>query len=122
MEDRAKHSRTSQRDRGSFREAAQYWERRRLVYNAFLFAIFAGWVVFTWPHFRPMFAPLPVFQLSVLALLANVCYSAAYLIDFAFQGSATKAIWRSGLWIAGTVFAIILENYWIADEIYPYVS
>jgi len=25
------------------------------------------------------------------------------------------------LWVAGTVFAIVFANYWIADEIYPFV-
>jgi hypothetical protein len=26
---------------------------------------------------------------------------------------------RWGLWILGTLFAFVLANYWIADEIYP---
>jgi hypothetical protein len=26
------------------------------------------------------------------------------------------------VWLAGTPFAVLLENYWIADEIYPYVG
>jgi hypothetical protein len=104
------------------RDAARYWERRRLVYNAFLLVVFAAWVAFTWPHFRPAFAPFPLFQLCVLALLANACYSAVYLAEFAFQSARANPAWRPALWIAGTVFAILLENYWIADEIYPYVS
>jgi hypothetical protein len=28
---------------------------------------------------------------------------------------------RWGLWVIGTLFAIVFENYWIADEIYPFV-
>jgi hypothetical protein len=28
---------------------------------------------------------------------------------------------RSVLWVIGTLFAILLANYWIADEIYPFV-
>ncbi len=29
--------------------------------------------------------------------------------------------WRWGLFTIGTLFAIVLANYWIADEIYSYV-
>jgi hypothetical protein len=28
---------------------------------------------------------------------------------------------RSSIWVLGTVLAVLLENYWIADEIYPFV-
>lgn len=62
--------------------------------------------------------------MSVLALLANVCYCAAYLVDIPTQYSSVGAIWRRrrwGLWLMGMLFAIVLENYWIADEIYPFV-
>jgi hypothetical protein len=29
---------------------------------------------------------------------------------------------RLALWLAGMVFAIVFANYWIADEIYPFVN
>jgi type II secretory pathway component PulL len=29
--------------------------------------------------------------------------------------------WRWVLWLAGLILAIALTDYWIADEIYPYV-
>jgi hypothetical protein len=29
--------------------------------------------------------------------------------------------WRWSLWTCGMLFAILLANYWIADEIFPYV-
>ena len=67
---------------------------------------------------------ISLFQLSVLALIANVCYCAAYIVDLPMQFSSPGATMRRGrstLWVLGTVFAILLENYWIADEIYPYV-
>jgi hypothetical protein len=62
--------------------------------------------------------------LCVLALFANLCYSAAYLADVLLQYSSSRAIARGGRWViwsAGTLFAVLLANYWIADEIYPYV-
>jgi len=40
------------------------------------------------------------------------------------QSSSFRAAWRHWrwrLWLAGTLFAMALANYWIADEIYPYV-
>ena len=114
--------------RKSLSEAAQFWEPQRLAYNLALAAVFAAWVLATWPHFRPAFALIPVLQLGVLALLANVCYCAAYLVDIPIRLSNWSAMhgkfWqrgRWGLWLLGTVLAIVFENYWIADEIYPYV-
>jgi hypothetical protein len=62
--------------------------------------------------------------LAVLALLANVCYCAAYLVDIPMQLSSLASVWRHrrwGLWLMGMLLAIVMENYWIADEIYPFV-
>jgi hypothetical protein len=110
---------------GNFRsliaDAARFWEPRRLVYNFVLAVITILWVVLTWPHFRPALTLTSLFLLSILALIANACYSVAYFVDIPFQlsTSASRNRLRWGLWIAGTLFAILLTNYWIADEIYP---
>lgn len=106
------------------REAVRYWERRRLVYNVILAAVFAGWIGLTWPHFREasLFQGIPF--LIVFGLMANLCYSAVYLIDLPLQSSSLRALWqkvRFGLWLVGTIVAFVFTNYWIADEIYPYV-
>jgi hypothetical protein len=113
--------------------ALRYWEARRLIYNVLLAAVALAWLAFTWPHFRPavhlMWVPpgeqhTVLALLTVLALSANICYTAAYLVDIPLQVSFA-APWRRRrwvLWLAGTLFAILLENYWIADEIYPYVN
>jgi hypothetical protein len=110
--------------RGLLAEAISFWEPRRLLYNLLLSAIVIIWVAGTWPHFRAMPQRSSFLLLVVLALLANVCYSAAYLVDIPLEHSPIQAIWRRRrwlLWLLGTVFAMALENYWIADEIYPYV-
>jgi len=106
-------------------DAFHYWERRRWVYNGLLALVVATWVISTWPHFRPMFKDQAIVLLAVLATLANACYCAAYLVDIPMQRSRLGAIWKRGrwvLWLVGTLFAILLANYWIVDEIYPYVN
>ncbi|MDH4036051.1 MAG: hypothetical protein OEX18_06470 [Candidatus Krumholzibacteria bacterium] len=106
------------------REAALYWEPRRIWYNVALAALAAGWVVFTWPHFQHALTLQHALQLLVLAALANVCYSAAYLVDIPLQQSSFAATWRKRrwmLWVWGTLLALLISCYWIADEIYPYL-
>jgi hypothetical protein len=105
-------------------KACRFWAPRRIHYNLLLLLVAATWVVATWPHFRPAFALVPMLQFAGLALLANVCYSAAYLVDLLIQLSVSSARWaaaRGALWVAGMLLAILLENYWIGDEIYPFV-
>lgn len=105
-------------------EASRFWEPRRLIYNLVLTAFGLAWLVLTWPHFHPALSRLPVLRMAVLALLANVCYCAAYFVDVPLLSSAVGSAWfkwRWILWSAGMVLAILLENYWIADEIYPFV-
>lgn len=103
-------------------DAARFWEPRRIVYNAILTAIVLLWLVLTWPHFRPAMTLSALVAMLVLAFFANVCYCAAYGAELALQSlasSSSRRRWRWVLWIAGTIFAIVFENYWIADEIYP---
>lgn len=105
-------------------EAARFWEPRRLVYNLVLGAFALAWIVRTWPHFRPAMTMENLGRLMVLGLLANVCYSAGYVMDILIQQSAvasSRRLQRSALWVVGMVLAVLFENYWIADEIYPFV-
>ena len=110
--------------RASLAEAARFWEPRRIAYNLVLAVIAALWVLLSWPHFRPVFhfSSLPL--LLVLALLANACYGAAYFVDIPAQFTPFCSAWphfRWGLWVLGTLLAVLFENYWIADEIYPFI-
>ena len=107
-----------------FREAAKYWEPRRIVYNGALTAVVLAWFILTWPHFRPALQWQSLLLLLVLAAIANVCYCAAYLADLLLQCSKFREVWRcrrGWLWLAGTIFGVLLACYWIADEIYPEV-
>jgi len=108
--------------RAHLADALRFWEHRRIFYNLALSLVAVAWLGLTWPHFRPALTLTSLFLFFILALLANACYCAAYLVDLPLQHSAFAAIWRRRRWVlllAGTLFAILLENYWIADEIYP---
>jgi len=114
----------------SVADALRYWEPRRVLYNAILTVVAVTWVVLTWPHFGhvnlmgipPGDTHPALLILIVLAFLANVCYCAAYFVDIPLQ--LTFGTWRKYRWallLTGTLFAVLVENYWIADEIYPFV-
>ena len=101
-------------------ETFRFWECRRAVYNVLLTAVTIGWLIATWPHFRMALNPSSLLRFAGLTVLANVCYCAAYLVDIPMEHSSLSVGWRRGrraLWLLGTLFAIVLANYWIADEI-----
>lgn len=107
-----------------FSSARKFWEPRRAVYNLILAIFVISWIVVTWPHFRPAVNWADLGRLLILALIANVLYSVGYLVDLlAQQISKPSALWaiRWTTFSLGMAFAVLLTNYWIADEIYPYV-
>jgi hypothetical protein len=106
------------------KDALRYWERRRVIYNLVLAGVVLAWLLSTWPHFRGVFTLQSLDFLCAFAMLANICYCAAYVADVPMQYSLFHAIWRRwrwSLWLLGMIFAVAIANYWIADEIYPYV-
>ncbi len=110
--------------RAILKDALRYWEPRRVGYNLALIALASAVVLRTWPHFRPAFTPQSIPPLAILAALANGCYCAAYVVEVLVHHSAFRETWRHrrwSLWLAGTLLALFIEYYWIADEIYPYV-
>ena len=107
------------------KDALKFWEMGRLGYNAVLATVTMAWVILTWPHFEPAFTLRGGLMLLVLAGIANVLYCAAYPVDLLLQYSEWRPLWRRWrwlLWAAGTLFALLLICYWIADEIYPHVE
>lgn len=111
--------------KGSLADAARFWERRRVIYNLILVGVVLTWILALWPHFRPAMHWFPLLQLIVLGLIANAFYCAAYFVDIPMQSSGVGVQWRRwrwALWTIGTLAAFLLTNYWIADEIYPFVK
>jgi hypothetical protein len=107
-----------------FYDSVRFWEYRRIFYNAVLAVVVTLWLALTWPHFRAMLQWNSLLLMVVLGLIANLCYSAAYFIDVPLLSSSVASVWRRRrwiLWLVGTILAIVLANYWIADEIYSFV-
>lgn len=113
------------RHRVDLKDAAAFWERQRIWYNVALVVIVILWVVFTWPHFRPALTLVAFGKMLVLAGLANLCYCAGYAVEGFIQPLVQQPYWRRfrwTVWATGMLLAILLANYWIADEIYPDVQ
>lgn len=95
-------------------DALRYWERRRVTYNVVLLVIVAGIFAMDATAFGRV-ASLDLFlQLYLLAVLANVAYCTAYLVDLTVQWSHLRARWlrlRWVLFLIGTVFAATLAQF-----------
>ncbi len=107
------------------RDAARYWEPRRVAYNLALASVALVWLYLTWAQFRTAFDPHSLPALVVLVLIANACYCAGYFPEMVLGRSPFRVAWRRWrwvVWVAGTLLAIALECYWIADEIHPYLG
>lgn len=105
----------------SLSSAAHFWEPRRLFYNLILIATAIFGTIITWPHFRSALTLSSLAKLFVLALFANLGYSVAYFADLGIQQlpDFSRSRYRWILFALGTIFALIIESYWINDEIYP---
>jgi hypothetical protein len=106
--------------RATLADAARFWEPRRILYNVVLAAVTIAWFAHAWPNFRAEFTLPGLIPLSVLALIANLLYCAAYFIDVPMQLTPFSALWKRRrwiLWLAGTLLAFAVTNYWIADEV-----
>jgi formate hydrogenlyase subunit 4 len=100
-------------------DAMRFWEQGRIAYNLLLTVVFLGWTMLSWPALRGAFSLVHLAQLAVLALIANILYCAAYLTEMFSKRLAVSQWhqWRWAIFIAGTLFAILIESYWVNDEI-----
>jgi hypothetical protein len=94
--------------------ALSYWEIRRIIYNAVLAAIVLGYFVANLPASLQLVTPDVIFALFILAVLANIAYCAAYLVDIVAQMSGFRDLWLRLRWILfliGLAFASILTRW-----------
>lgn len=100
--------------RGLVTDALRYWELRRLFYNALLGMIVLGHFLASWPASRSAVTSDGALGLFVLAVLANVAYSAVYVPDVFIQFSgfrSSRARWRLVLLVVGFAFAAVLTHF-----------
>jgi hypothetical protein len=104
------------RVRDAVSDAIRYWEPRRIAYNGVLALIVLAYFAINWPHSRIVVSFEGVLIVFVLAVLANICYCAAYLGDVFVQISGFRDAWQKWRWvlfIIGTAFAAIITR-WFA--------
>jgi hypothetical protein len=106
--------------RDALSQAIRYWEPRRLVFNALL--LFEVAVLFTadLPMSRAHLSINLALVLFVLAVLANVAYCAAYIVDVLAQLSTFRIQWlrlRWTLFLIGLAFAGTL-TYFFASGLF----
>ncbi len=80
-------------------DAVRYWEWRRLIYNGVLVLITVGGFLLLMPRSLQTFEAKTVTGVLVLALAANVAYSAAYIPDLLAQRSSFREQWQRWRWI-----------------------
>ena len=99
---------------GLVADALRYWEPRRVIYNVVLAAVVLGHVIAGWPASRAMLSMNLLLGLFFLAVLANVCYCAVYIVDLFVQFSGLRESWAKGrvaVLAIGTAFAAVIAHF-----------
>ena len=95
-------------------EAIKYWEPRRLVYNLVLAAVVVSYFALAWPKSEAFLSVNFALVLFLLAVVANVCYCAAYVVDMFVQLSSVRALWLRKRWLLfllGMMFAAVITRF-----------
>jgi hypothetical protein len=95
-------------------DAIRYWEIRRIAFNAFLVGVVAVVFLRQWPDSRSAMSIDLIQSFFIFAVLANVAYCAAYVVDVVVQYSGFRTTWKRYRWILfaiGVVFAGILTRF-----------
>lgn len=96
--------------------AIRYWEPRRLLYNAALVVVVVAYFIAGLPKTKSAIGTELLLSLFVLAIVANICYCAAYVVELFVQLSGFRDTWLRSRWILlliGTAFAATLAR-WFA--------
>jgi hypothetical protein len=103
--------------RDALTDAIRYWELRRIAYNAIVGAVVVVMFMLQWPESRLSLSADLAQTLFILAVLANVAYCAAYVVDVVAQYSGFVATWKRYRWVlfaVGVVFAGIIARFFAA--------
>jgi hypothetical protein len=99
--------------------AIRFWEPMRIVYNLVLAGVVVGHTALYWQAWRELLSVDLVLWLFMLAVMANLCYCAAYIVDLFVQFSDFRALWRWlrwGLFLIGTSFAAVLTRFFVTGQ------
>lgn len=100
--------------RDALSDAIRYWEPRRILYNTILLLVVAATYWANLPASRANVNADLLQVLFVLAVLANIAYCAAYVVDVVAQISAFRGIWLRVRWtllVVGVLFAGVLAHF-----------
>ena len=103
-------------------DGLRYWEPRRLIYNGVLALVVLTHCVAAWPASQTKLSFDLVLGLFFLAVLANVCYCVAYLVDIFVQFSGLHRQWRVGrvvLLAIGIAFAATITHFFAKGILGP---
>jgi hypothetical protein len=122
MDQRTEHPSPSETPIGTFitrvsgyvANGLRYWEPRRLIFNFALASVVAAHFVAAWPESWTKLTFNTILGFFFLAVLANVCYCAVYIVDLFVQFSGLHGAWTKGriaLLIVGTAFAAVIAHF-----------
>ncbi|HUE52974.1 MAG TPA: hypothetical protein VMO80_11565 [Terriglobales bacterium] len=95
-------------------DAIRFWEPRRVAYNLVLTAIVAMYFMVSYPLSRTVLSIDFCLGLFLLAVIANVAYCSAYVVDIFAQASGFRDLWQRYRWLLfaiGTTFAGIITRF-----------
>jgi hypothetical protein len=85
--------------RESLTDAIRYWEPRRLLYNLVLAATVLTYFGLNYPASKEALLSVDgALFIFILAVLANVAYCAAYVVDIFAQLSEFRPVWLKYRW------------------------
>ena len=99
-------------------DAIRYWEPRRLAYNGVLTAVVLIYFGLGYPESKAALSVDTILFVFLLAVLANVAYCAAYVVDVFAQVSGFRDAWRKYSWTLfgiGTLFAAVITRFFVMD-------
>lgn len=103
-------------------DAIRYWEPRRPAYNTVLAVIVVACFVAGYPASKEVFSIDLALRLVLLAVLANVAYCSAYVVDIFAQLSGYRERWREYRWALlgiGILFAGIVARFFSLGMFLP---
>ncbi len=103
---------------GHVADALRYWEPRRAIYNAVLAALVLGHLFAGSPDSWTKLSVNVLLGFFFLAVLANVCYCAVYVVDLFVRFSGLRDAWDKGRVVVltvGTAFAAVIAHFLVAN-------